>query len=190
MDAITFAREFASRAHRDQLYGELPYATHLEQVAQLVAPLYRPMEARYRDLEETSRRREQVMVIAYLHDIVEDTPVTRDVLVALFGTYVANAVQSITDPKAHNRKERKRLLYGQLQLDQGKPWYADAVTVKVADRLANVVSSSMSESSSDWRFRMYQKEHPQFRLELHNNGMCDSLWERLDDIIRRTQDDG
>jgi hypothetical protein len=94
-------------------------------------------------------------------------------------------VQLISDPKAHNRKERKRLLYIQLSdAEHQQSVWLEAVTVKVADRLANVVNSARSaQPGADWRLRMYQKEHAEFRRQLHRDGMCDGLWESLDGWI-------
>jgi hypothetical protein len=39
---------------------------------------------------------EQVEIVAWLHDVVEDTPVTRDEIESLFGPEIAEAVVAIT----------------------------------------------------------------------------------------------
>lgn len=178
MDDISFAKEFARRAHKGQLYGDGPYMYHLEQVAQLVSPIYRPSTAAYGDVAETATKRVTIMTVAYLHDVLEDTPIHYGILVRMFGSEVADAVQLITDPEAHNRKERKRMLYEQIEADDQNAVWPMAITVKVADRLANTINSFRSKQP--WRIEMYRKEHDEFRQRLFREGMCDDLWQSLD----------
>src|ERR1700742_5077227 len=89
------ARWFAIRAHADQRYGEHPYVKHLDDVAELVG----------------LGAGEFTLVVAYLHDVLEDTAVTHRQLVAEFGSAVAVEVGAVTDPPGRNRKERKAALY-------------------------------------------------------------------------------
>jgi (p)ppGpp synthase/HD superfamily hydrolase len=54
------AREFAIKAHGEQKYGEFPYSVHLDEVATIAKPYGESAE-----------------IVAYLHDVIEDTSVTK-----------------------------------------------------------------------------------------------------------------
>ena len=87
---VDTAIETASTYHYDMYdkYGN-PYFEHLERVAGRV----RDME--YEMVDETSEI-EHYIATAYLHDIVEDTPMWIDEVANLFGTDVALAVRLLT----------------------------------------------------------------------------------------------
>lgn len=73
------AREFAIQAHGDQRYGRMPYSYHLDQVA-----------SKLRELEDYGWNvPEEAYVVAYLHDVLEDTEVTYEELYQKFGVNVA-----------------------------------------------------------------------------------------------------
>jgi (p)ppGpp synthase/HD superfamily hydrolase len=76
--AVDLARALARYAHEGQVdKGGRPYFTHPEAVAGSVE---RPEEK----------------ITAYLHDTIEDTFVTEDVIRTLFGDEIADAVLSVT----------------------------------------------------------------------------------------------
>lgn len=121
---------------------------------------------------------------AYLHDVVEDTPVTRSFVEEMFGVTVATAVEFLTDPEAPNRKERKRKLHDRLsRLDANRRPYRLALAVKAADRLSNV--KRCVEEDNGRLLQMYAKEHPDFRAAVHRDGLCDNLWKELDELVAR-----
>jgi (p)ppGpp synthase/HD superfamily hydrolase len=62
------ARTWAISQHGNQKYGEHPYSVHLDAVANIAKP--------FGELAE---------VVAYLHDVVEDTDVTIEQVSAEFG---------------------------------------------------------------------------------------------------------
>ena len=68
---IEEARKFAINAHGDQKYGELPYHVHLDAVAEIA-----------------SEYGETVQIIAYLHDVAEDTSVQLQDIEREFGKFV------------------------------------------------------------------------------------------------------
>ena len=79
----TKAREFACKYHGEKRYGEHPYVVHLDAVAEIVQQYGEP-----------------AVVIAYLHDVVEDTEVTIDDLADEgFPTEVLDAIQALTKLK-------------------------------------------------------------------------------------------
>lgn len=73
------ARDFAIQAHGDQRYGRMPYGYHLDQVV-----------AKLRELKHFGWDvPEDAYVVAYLHDVLEDTDVTYEDLYQKFGVNVA-----------------------------------------------------------------------------------------------------
>lgn len=164
------SRDFASWAHGDQKYGEEPYVAHLDEVAAKVAQ-YLP------DGDD-----DDIQDVAYLHDVVEDTPVTVAFVEEYFGVIVSTAVAQLTDPEAPNRKERKRLLHERLKkLSSAKLPYRLALIVKAADRLANV--KRCAEEDNEKMLKMYADEHPEFREATYREGLCEGIWEELDSLL-------
>lgn len=97
-DRVPLARDFSIAAHGDQRYGVNPYSVHLDAVTEIVSPYG-----------------EDAQVIAYLHDVVEDTPVKIDVIREQFGDKIAACVSLLTDEPGVNRKERKARTNAKLQ---------------------------------------------------------------------------
>ena len=75
------ARAFAVQAHAGQRYGEHPYVAHLHNVARTAA--------------ELGFTEPLVEIVAYLHDILEDTPVTAAEIERRFGAEVREAVEQL-----------------------------------------------------------------------------------------------
>lgn len=142
---IERARDFAFAAHnainhRRKYTGE-PYTTHLQRVADLVASV---------------EHDDAMVAAAYLHDTVEDTPVTLEEINARFGEDVAYLVEHLTDvsqPEDGNRAVRKRI--DQEHIAGGD---ARAHTVKLAD----LIDNSDSITAHDPRFaKVYMQEKRQ-----------------------------
>jgi guanosine-3',5'-bis(diphosphate) 3'-pyrophosphohydrolase len=152
-------RSFAIKAHGEQKYGDRPYSYHLDAVAAIATPFG-----------------EEAVVIAYLHDTVEDTAVTLQEVETKFGVKVAACVALLTDEPGANRKERKQKTYAKLALVQGPNELA--LIVKAADRLANVRACLGDHKRSMWE--LYRSEHPVFRIAAYRAGLCDALWSELD----------
>ena len=87
---IEKARTLAAEYHDGMTdkYGN-PYMEHLERVADRV------WEMEYDFVDETSEIKGYVAT-AYLHDIVEDTAITRDILVQAFPADVVTAIYRLT----------------------------------------------------------------------------------------------
>lgn len=98
MPTIYEAHSFAAVAHAGQLdKGGRPYIRHLERVANLA--LARAGHARLVDGLEIDPQ--AVMMIALLHDVLEDTPRTAaDLRAAGFAEPVVAAVRILTKPAA------------------------------------------------------------------------------------------
>ena len=79
--AIGRAMHFAFEAHGDQMYGDAPYAIHLLDVHKLVKSFGLSIEQE---------------IIAFLHDVLEDTDVTFEELASAFSIEIASAVKILT----------------------------------------------------------------------------------------------
>ena len=118
------ARVFATAAHaavgQTRKYTGEPYVVHPIEVSELVASV---------------GGTEAMVAAALLHDVLEDTEVTVDVLEEQFGSEVADLVLWLTDiskPEDGNRSTRKAL---DRQHSAAAP--AAAQTIKVADLISN-----------------------------------------------------
>ena len=156
------AEEFAAQAHGDQRYGtHLPYHHHL---ASVVATLHR-----------FGHDDPELVDAAWLHDTIEDTSVTSEDIAERFGVRVAELVWAVTNEDGANRGERHQKTYPKIAA-QG----TDAITLKLADRIAN------TEAARDQRrslLGMYVKEHPAFRTALRPAGGDPVMWDHLDALI-------
>lgn len=98
MSVTERARLFAIAAHeavgQTRKYTGEPYYTHVLEVGSILKDFYLPPD---------------VVAAGYLHDTVEDTSVTLDLLDHFFGDNVAYIVEKLTEDKSIRRKERKEL---------------------------------------------------------------------------------
>lgn len=159
---VATARSYAVEMHGTQMYGDHPYAHHLDAVVSILAPY--GCEAQ---------------VIGYLHDVVEDTEATTADLQARFGDHVAACVALLTDEPGANRKERKSKTYAKLAQVKGPQELA--LIVKTADRLANVRSCVADENDRLWT--LYRSEHSVFRASAFRADQCNALWSELDSLL-------
>jgi len=156
------AREFAIDAHKHQYYGEQPYSVHLDAVAKYVEPYG-----------------EVAIAIAYLHDVVEDTHVTLQQLEQSFGPFIAQCVGILTDEPGASRAERKSKTYLKMSKVSGER--SLALTVKVADRLANIEACFAKKNNE--KLAMYLNEQPAFKSSIYRSNLCDDLWQKLESLI-------
>ena len=157
------ARLFAFNSHGEQKYGQHPYVYHLDAVASLLQPFG-----------------EEAQIVGYLHDVLEDTHVTFDELCTQFGQSIADSVVAVTDESGENRRQRKAKTNAKLALSTNTV----AILVKTADRLANLLESQLDSDTG--KLKMYRREHADFRNAVYRQGLCESLWKRIDDIIAPT----
>jgi (p)ppGpp synthase/HD superfamily hydrolase len=119
------ARAFAREKHRHHLrkYTGVPYWTHTEAVADLVAGV--TMDA-------------EVIAAALLHDTIEDTDATYNELVKAFGKRVTALVLEVTNmstPEDGDRATRAAIDREHLACAS-----ADGMTIKLADLIDNTTS--------------------------------------------------
>jgi len=167
------ARIFAIAAHGNQKYGGgEPYVYHLDAVANLMAT-------------------PTLKQAAYLHDVLEDTPITaQNLRDAGFGEDVITAVEFCSDQPGRNRRERKAATYAKAKSlkDDAREDVAIFMgfVVKLGDRVANLRECLRS---CDWKgiYQMYRKEADDFRdayrLE-HGMGVVSAhLWHEYDVLV-------
>lgn len=153
------AEAFAIAKHAHQKYGEHPYEYHLHRVLSVLV-----------EFEHTDN---QVIVAGWLHDTLEDTETTYEMLVSEFGKEVADIVQAATSEPGKNREERFRNTAPKIQSNK------KALIVKLADRIANTEASLESNSKL---YNMYVKEFPLFKELLYNPQDIElmPMWNRLE----------
>lgn len=122
MTNIDQAREFAAKAHATQKrnYTGEPYFNHVEEVAELLKARGFPW---------------YVVAAGYLHDTIEDTPVTYVDIRNHFGENVAELVLMVTDPtigRPEVRAVRKRM---EARYLAGASNYGQSI--KLADLISN-----------------------------------------------------
>ncbi|MCH9637730.1 MAG: HD domain-containing protein [Gammaproteobacteria bacterium] len=158
------ARAYAIAAHGTQRYGRQPYVVHLDAVAEIVGS-----DQLLRD-------------VAYLHDVVEDTPITAVEIFGEFGAEVSHAIRVLTDGSG-GREERKLAANRRFAaVNPASRWGRAALIVKAADRLANIRACLATNDRR--RLLMYQREHRDFREAVFRDGLCDQIWSELDNLLQ------
>ena len=169
---ITTARKLAVGAHEGQMYDIEPYTFHLQQVVNILHRALEPAE---------------VMAAGWLHDSLEDCParISYADIRKSCGADVARWVYAVTDELGKSREERKAKTYPKTRADS-----AQAVTIKLADRIANVLYSlgdyeplpAIGAVRNRNKVMMYVRESPGFYRGLGGIGNP-LLWARLDTIM-------
>lgn len=134
MDVIKRASVFATAAHaavkQVRKYTFAPYIVHPAEVAAIVA---------------TVPHTPEMVAAAWLHDTVEDTGVTNELITEMFGNKVGEYVGWLTDtatPEMGNRAFRMQI---NRNFIASAPW--EAQTVKVADIISNCSSIMMHDEN-------------------------------------------
>jgi (p)ppGpp synthase/HD superfamily hydrolase len=157
--------------HKYQVYGEdQPYMIHLLDVVNA--------------LIEFGHDDPVILAAAWLHDIIEDTPVNYYFVQDAVGARVAEIVFALTDELGRSRKDRKKLTIPKLCE------YTDnngdgALTVKLADWIANVRECYRGDPK---KLQMYQKDWEEFVTTLRNlddDGNLEPMWEELEQLLTK-----
>jgi len=134
---VAEARKMALKWHAGQMWGELPYIEHLDQVVE--------------ELRKGGAEAWQLCA-AYLHDIFEDTKCPDEDVLVQFGIKVFSWARSVAGNGA-NRKERQKDIVRRLENDE-----TGAIWLKLVDRLINVRKTVQDKNRS--LFKMYRDELP------------------------------
>ena len=149
--------EFATQAHGNQKrkYSDLPYISHPVAVQQILRDFYSGVS-------------EELIYAALLHDVIEDTIVTKEILsinlIPIFkdqalARRVVNLVIELTDVFTHesypnfNRRQRKLLEHDRIARISD-----DAKLIKFADMIHNT-ESIVEEDPSFAKLYLKEKEH-------------------------------
>lgn len=184
------ARRFALAAHGDQRYGDLPYEYHLEK-CQEVRRRFVTLEM----LEASGVSEEELEQAVWLHDVVEDTPATREMVEVVFGKVVADMVWAVSECEYEPGKKpnRHRRHWGM----ESNPGYyrkiphvrGAALLLKLLDRIANVEASAAAAEKLPPHKRkksllgMYADEQPEFYETLYQPGPLQPLWDHLNEVL-------
>lgn len=167
------AKELATKAHMGQRYGKFPYTHHLFGTWDVLEKFGFSEDV----LDPVKRKRNQRLILAaMLHDTLEDTDLTYDELRDEFGSKVADLVFAVTNEPGANRKERFLKTYPKIRANP------DAVVLKLADRIANVIHALQSNPEI---LEMYRKEWFTFEQELRKPNDCDEMWKHLETILEK-----
>ena len=123
-ELVERAKSFAAKAHEGQIRfnkAKTPFVTHLEEVVSLV--------------RESGGNNEE-LAAAWLHDVIEDTPVLLTEVSKNFGETVASIVFGLTDPPQFSRLHTLERKTAQAERVR---FLSDSVKrVKIADQTSNV----------------------------------------------------
>ena len=148
MATVKDAAKFAVKSHGNQSYGSQPYSYHLEKVYKNTV--------RFGGSEVEQQA-------AWLHDVIEDTKITKSDVAKAFGGKVARIVDLVSN------RASKEATFKRVRTDRS------AVFVKLCDRLANVSAGSKND--------MYRKRHPVFKSILYKKGEFEALWKAIDKAL-------
>lgn len=136
------AGRIALEAHREQWYSSTKkYSYHLNQVADIVVQMY--------ENKIKPERLDEAVAVAYLHDVLEDTPVTQAELAAAgINDRVLHAVVAMTKSGESYEEYIDKVLANKL-----------ATRVKLCDTAAN-----LSNSIADGNMKRINKYTKQIQL--------------------------
>lgn len=129
MDKIQKAIEVCKKVHANQIYEiggkKVPYYNHCFIVADII-----------KNYGEDTLDKDFAMTVAYLHDTLEDTPLTREYIKENFGEKVMYGVDSLTKPKSGISPNQR--------LDESLDKIIsrnnrEVAAVKLADRICNLM---------------------------------------------------
>lgn len=151
------ARMISIQAHGNQTYDEVfPYYKHLDDVVDVLKRF--GFSGKY-------------IVAGYLHDIIEDTPLSYNKVKKRFGFEVTEMVYCVTDELGRTRDEKKAKTLPKTATNP------DAIIIKLADRIANLEHGG--------KIDMYAKEYEEFHNFLYGNTPNDALpmWARIRELL-------
>ena len=170
-DLLNRAWFFASKAHKNQKYpkDELPYITHVGQVmmeVMVVAP----------ELDNP----ELALLCAILHDTVEDTEVTYELLVQEFSLGVADGVVALSKNEEFLTKQKRMLD----SLERIKKQPKEIWVVKMADRVSNLGEPPLHWSKE--KITAYKNEAKTILdyFKSANKKMAERLIQKIDEYER------
>ena len=136
---INISKDFAKNAHKNQKRkdGKTPYFNHLQLVVRLI--------------KKSGITDNDLQVIGWLHDTIEDTPTDFDEIKDKFGLHIATCVTALTKDMRIEKQKRERLYVKELKKAH---WHVKLV--KICDITANILdlentSYSKKEKINHWK---------------------------------------
>tara|TARA_Y100001972_G_scaffold82164_1_gene99984 strand:- start:17214 stop:17729 length:516 start_codon:yes stop_codon:yes gene_type:complete len=160
MNVVQRAKALATEAHASigqvRKYTGEPYIVHPAAVVAIV-----------RSVPHT----QDMLAAAWLHDVVEDTPITLGEIESIFGGSVALLVENLTDVSHANDGNRKhRKAKDREHTSRATP---EAKTIKLAD----LIDNTRSILAHDPRFAKTYLEEKRLLLEVLREG-DQTLWQK------------
>ena len=112
---IELAKQLSKHFHKGQMYGEHDYYTYH------ILGVVKTLELVAKEVSEDK------IIIALLHDVLEDTPCTYNTIENIFGTWIADCVQRLSKIGHYN------MIYYMEEIGR----YKTTQAVKYADSLFN-----------------------------------------------------
>jgi (p)ppGpp synthase/HD superfamily hydrolase len=150
---IAHARMYALMTHhkvRQRYDGKYPYYYHLKMVSNF-AILFSHLL--------TTEQRVNAIIIALLHDFIEDCRLTYNDVKEIWGVEIADGVYACTELRGKNHKER----HGPEYIKGLQESYLGTY-VKLCDITANM---TMGQRTGSKMFPMYQKEYSHTKKQLY-----------------------
>ena len=121
-ERISKAYEFSQEKHGTQVrkFSNQSYFSHPKEVANII---------------ENLTKDEDLIIVALLHDTIEDTSATYDEIKNLFGKKIADLVLELTSNDKNAIKKYGKSLYLGMKMSEMSQ---EALVVKLADRLHNI----------------------------------------------------
>jgi len=176
MRKLAKAIRFAARAHRGQYReGEpaLPYITHPIDLINKLAYIGEVKD-------------EEVLIAAALHDVLEETDADTNKIRDKFGERVLAIVQELTREEPTSEvaegmtEAALRDLRNKLLLDGVKNMGPEARTVKLADRLSNLIAAEKTREAK--KLERYRDQSRKI-LKLVPRETNPGLWDALDQLV-------
>jgi hypothetical protein len=161
------ALQYATKAHAGQTRsGGDPYISHPVRVANHIRQY------------KQSHNLDALISAAYLHDTIEDTDTTQEVLHDLFGGLVASLVKELTsDPE-----QIKKMGKAQYLAHKMAAMSSYALVIKLADRLDNVKDITTAKTP-EWR-QKYAKETNHILDYIEKTRALSGTHQKLIELIR------
>jgi len=167
LEAICYAAE-QHKYQRRKGFAKIPYINHPLKVARLIYKFKPHVE-------------ESILLAAILHDTIEDTDTTAEILENKFGAEVAQLVLEVTDDKTLDEPSRK-----QKQIDKA-PFLSDgAKIIKIADKICNMLD--LLHYPIKWtderkiRYMKWSKD-----VVIHCKGICPDLDKEFDHTLEKAK---
>lgn len=166
---ILLARDLATTAHEHQVrkFTKEPYIVHPERVVSILS--------RY-------NRNEDLIIAAWLHDVVEDCGVWPDTIKGMFGPVVADIVVELTNvytKKNHPRMKREERKLRECERIANISW--SAKLIKLCDRYDNILD--FERNDPDWGIsHFYVRETKQLLQALE--GVEPMLSDAIEEVMK------